>query len=310
MARAAPILAFEGEVVELERKATELERLSAGDVDFSREAARLRQKASALLRKGLAKLDGWQALQLAAHPSRPGPGDLLVHLLDKKAAVGAVRGDATEAGTKSALGELAERPVVLLAYDVGANLHSPSSAQVQLESLRCALRAVALAAQLGRPLVILINVLEQGSGEQVAGELGRLGLALADFEPPSVVVVTGQATGALAHVLMIADEVLMMRYAVLGGFSLAEVKAELYDHGTGLDTVAQTMIMTATTAQESGFVDGVVDEVEGGAQRDPGQACEILACAVNEALQRASAIGERLAQRATRAKLARGYKER
>lgn len=309
MGASTTFLSFEGEVLELERKADELERLAKGDVDFSREVARLRQKAAGLLRKALAKLDSWQTLQLALHPSRPRPRAHLSLLLDEAVEID---GGGAQQGATSAMGQLAGRQVVVLAYE----LEAQSTEQRARACWRVAQRAVALAQRLHRPLVILIDVVEGASdvdAEQGAAvEVGRLALALAESKVPSLAVVTGAAAGPLAHLLMIADEVLMMRYAALGGFELQEVKAALCAEETELAVVAESQVLNAEEARTRGFIDEVVDEPEGGAQRDARRAGEMLRSAIDEALRRVSGVAEdeRLARRSTRAKRPRGYKER
>jgi acetyl-CoA carboxylase carboxyl transferase subunit beta len=231
--------------------------------------------------------DAWASVQLTRRPDYPDARELIA-----AAATDVVT--LHERSTILALARIGGSPVVLAAQD----RHGPPPGP---DALRVARRGVRLAADLGLPLVTVIDT--AGGELSVAAEEGGLAAqiagTLADLlttRSPTVSVLLGQGTGGAALALLPADRTVAAAASWLAPLAPEGASAIVYrDTGHAAGLARRQGIRAADLAAA-----GVVDEIVGAA------AGPALARELSDAVRRALAEltrqnpGRRLAARASR----------
>jgi acetyl-CoA carboxylase carboxyl transferase beta subunit len=198
----------------------------------------------------------WDSVLRTRRADRPGAGDL----------IRAAATDITtlrEGGMILALARVGGRPCVFAGQDRTVLPHGP-------ETLRTALRGMELAADLGVPLVTVIDTpggelspaAEEGG---VAHEIARCLATLITLPVPTVAILLGQGTGGAALALLPADRVLGAEHAWLAPLAPEGASMIVFkDTAHAPEMAARQGIRSADLA-----ADGIVDHVVG--DHDPFQ---------------------------------------
>jgi acetyl-CoA carboxylase carboxyl transferase subunit alpha len=277
--------------VELERKIAELSGLAADSADLKAEIDRLEGKAQTLRRKIFGNLTPWQRVQLARHPARPRPHELVGRVIADFVELRGDRVSRDDPGVLAGLGYLQRRAVAVLAH--GRGRLAPGGRRwtgpPDAGGLRKALRVVDLAQRFELPVITFVDVAddERRSGlraARTAEPLAALLAALTELETPGVSVITGEAYGAAAMGLLALDRVLMMEHAVCA--PLPPERCAIREHGgvERTERMAANLRLTAEDIKAVGLCDVVLDEPAGGAHRRPEEAADTLAAALRRQL--------------------------
>lgn len=250
-----------------------------------------------------ARPDAWDAITRSRRPDRPGARDFLARVApDRVPLSGTGQGEDSGALLLS-LARFRGQSAVVLAQDRDAesekNPLGPSA-------LRSARRGMRIAAEMGVPLVLLIDTrgaalsreAEEGG---LAGEIARSLADLVTLPTPTVSVIMGQGTGGGALALLPADRVLCARHGWLAPLPPEGASAILYHETERAPEVARSQGITSADLQEAGIVDVVVPERPDAAD-EPGAFCDRLADAVANAVVevRRRPPGRRYAERISR----------
>ncbi len=285
------VLDFERPVVELERKIEELQGLAAGSTDLVAEISRLERKAEALRTKVFGNLSPWQRVQLARHPARPRPHDLVKRVVSDFMELQGDRVARDDPGVLAGLGYLERRPVAVLAH--GRGRLAPGGRRwtgpPDAGGLRKALRLVDLAQRFELPVITFVDVAddERRSGlraARTAAPQAELLSALCGLRTPAVSVITGEAYGAAAVALLALDRVLMLEHAVCA--PLPPERCAIREHGGTEKTelMAANLRLAAEDIEAVGLCDHVLPEPAGGAHRKPAEAAETVGAALRRQL--------------------------
>ena len=215
--------------------------------------------------------DAWASVQRTRQPDYPGARDLIA----------AAAANVVPIRTGSVLLNLARIggfPVVLVAQD----RHAPAPGP---DALRVARRGLRLAADLGLPLVTVIDT--PGGELSVPAEEGglaqQIALCLAELlvlPVPTVSVLLGQGTGGAALALLPADRTVAAADAWLAPLAPEGASAIVFrEPGHAAELARRQGIRAADLAAA-----GVVDEVITGATSQSGALTAALASAVHRAL--------------------------
>ncbi len=303
------VLDFERPLLSLERRIHELEARTAADAEDVAELERLRRKADAERRRLQQSLTPWQRVQIARHPGRPRPAELLESLVQDFVELHGDRVEADDAALLCGLGYLQRRRVAVLCHGRGraGDGDRPLSRLPSAAGLRKAARVVELAARFELPLLTLVDTafdaLPDPAQDAAAGPpLTELATLLLDLPGPSLAVVVGEAYGEIGLGLTVADRVLCLENAICA--PVTPERAARVEHGdpSRADELAAPLRLTAEDAQTLGLADAQVPEPPGGAHRDPERLRDELASAVQRELTglRARPPAERAAGRRAR----------
>lgn len=229
--------------------------------------------------------DAWDSITRSRRVDRPGARDLLARVApDRVPLSGTGQGEDSGALLLS-LARFRGQSAVVLAQDRDAEIEKNPLGPSALRSAR---RGMRIAAEIGVPLVLLIDTrgaalsreAEEGG---LAGEIARSLSDLVTLPTPTVSVILGQGTGGGALALLPADRVLCAHHGWLAPLPPEGASAILYHETDRAAEVARSQGVTSADLHDAGIVDVVVPEYPDAAD-EPDAFCDRLADAVAAAL--------------------------
>jgi len=237
---------------------------------------------------GTERRDAWASLQHVRDRRRPGAGAVLdVLATDVTVLRGARDGHPDDPACFAAFACVVDRPVVVIAQ---RRRGDGTPAVMNASGYRKARRAMALAAELGLPLVTIVDtpgaeLSEEAERGGLAGEIAGCLADMAALPVPTVAVLLGEGGSGGALALLAADRVLAAEHASLGVIAPEGASAILYrdvDHAAEL---AATQGGASWQLLDAGIVDALIAE-----PRPAHEQPEAFAAAVGAAL--ATALAE------------------
>ncbi len=270
-------LEFEKPIIELEKMLSELKDHSdEHKMDFDPEVANLTEKIEITRRHIYANLTPWQRVQIVRHTQRPYTLDYIPRIFTDFIEL---HGDRAYGDDKALIGGLAlldgER-VMIMGHQKGRNTKENLMRNfgcAHPEGYRKALRLMRLAHKFQIPVIALIDT--PGAYPGVASEERQIAEAIAvniremfTFEVPIIAVVIGEGGSGGALGIGVADKVLILENAYYSVISPEGCAAVLWKDRAFAPKAAAALKMSAPDLLESGLVDGILPEPEGGAHHD------------------------------------------
>ncbi|MBE1530271.1 carboxyl transferase domain-containing protein [Actinomadura algeriensis] len=227
----------------------------------------------------------WDSVERSRRPGRPGVADLLRHgASDVTPLSGTGQGEA-DPGLLLALARFGAAPCVLVGQD---RRSQRAGHPLGPAGLRVARRGMALAAELGLPLVTVVDtpgaVLSAEAEEGgLAGEIARCLADLITLSAPTLCLLLGEGTGGAALALLPADRVLVARHGWLS--PLPPEGASVIVHrtpGRAAELAAAQGVRSADLLR-AGTADLLVDELPDAAE-EPAAFCRRAAAAIEREL--------------------------
>ena len=274
---AAHVLAFERPVVELVARVRELRDLASTDARWGPELERLEEKAAHLAREVFANLSPMQKVQLSRHPSRPYTLDYVARLFSDFFELKGDRRFADDASIVAGLGRFHGRSVAVVGHQKGRSTKENVERNFGMphpEGYRKAIRIYELAERFGLPVFTFIDTPgafpgigaeERGQSEAIAASIetmSRLGV-------PVITTVIGEGGSGGALAISVADQVLMLQFAVYSVISPEGCASILWKTAERASDAAEALGITAHRLKALGLIDKIVSEPVGGAHRDP-----------------------------------------
>jgi acyl-CoA carboxylase subunit beta len=222
----------------------------------------------------------WEAISATRRPDRPGVRDLLrLAATDVVPLAGTGEGE-TGAGLIIALVRFGAASCVLLGQDRRAQARAPLGPG----ALRTARRGMRLAAELGLPLVTVIDTpgaaLDAAAEEGgLAGEIARCLADLVALPVPTVSMVLGEGTGGAALALLPADRVLASRHGWISPLPPEGAATIMHRDPTRAAEAAAVQGVRAGDLYRAGAVDHIVPEYPDAAD-EPKAYCTRVAAAI------------------------------
>jgi acetyl-CoA carboxylase carboxyl transferase subunit alpha len=196
-------------------------------------------------------------------------------------------------------------PVSVVGHKKGSSLEENVQCNFGMpgpEGYRKALRIMKQAEKFGRPVITFIDTpgaypgieAEQfGQSQAIAGNLA----AMSSLTVPVIAVVTGEGSSGGALAIGVADRVFMLENAVYSILSPEGFSSILWGDSTQKERASEVMKLTAQDLFGFGVIDGIVDEPEGGAHKNPPAVfAELDALLVRELKQLRGKSGAELAR--------------
>jgi acetyl-CoA carboxylase carboxyl transferase subunit alpha len=287
-------LEFEQPISELDAKIEELRFVqNESAVDISEEIDRLSVKSQQLTRDIYSSLSPWQVTQIARHPQRPYTLDYIEELFTD---FQELHGDRAFADDQSIVGGLARfngMPCVVLGHQKGRDTKERGLRNFGMsrpEGYRKALRLMKLAEKFRLPVFTFVDTpgAYPGIGAEERGQseaIGRNIFEMAQLEVPIVTTIIGEGGSGGALAISVADQVLMLQYAVYSVISPEGCASILWKTAERAPEAAEALGITAHRLKALGVIDKIVTEPVGGAQRDIKQMASHLKRALNDALR-------------------------
>lgn len=277
-------LDFEKPLEELENQIEELKRLSDGsDLDISEEIVNLERKATELRREIFSQVDAWQKTLIARHPERPYTLDYINILSEDFVELHGDRRFADDPAIVGGIGSIDGIPVMIIGHQKGRGTKDRiqrNFGQPNPEGYRKALRLMKLAERFKRPIVTLIDTPgaypgigaeERGQAEAIATNL----LEMSRVKVPVIAMVIGEGGSGGALGLTVGDKLAMLEHSVYSVISPEGCAAILWKKGAGelrqedFARAAKALKLTAQDLKELKIIDDIIPEPLGGAHRDP-----------------------------------------
>jgi acetyl-CoA carboxylase carboxyl transferase subunit alpha len=287
-------LEFEQPIAELERKIEELRYVQTESaVDISEEIDRLSRKSQQLAKDIYSTLTPWQVTLIARHPQRPYTLDYIGELFTD---FHELHGDRAFADDLSIVGGLARfngQACMVLGHQKGRDTKERAARNFGMsrpEGYRKALRLMKLAEKFGLPVFTFVDTpgAYPGIGAEERGQseaIGRNIFEMAQLEVPIITTVIGEGGSGGALAISVADQVLMLQFAVYSVISPEGCASILWKTAERASDAAEALGITAHRLKALGVIDKIVNEPVGGAHRDVRQACVALKRALNDAMR-------------------------
>ena len=270
-------LEFEAPIAELESKIDELRYVqNESAVDISDEIERLDQKSQQLTKDIYGKLTPWQVTQIARHPQRPYTLDYVNEVFTE---FHELHGDRHYGDDTSMVGGLARfngQACVVLGHQKGRDTKERTQRNFGMsrpEGYRKALRLMKLAEKFRLPVFTFVDTpgAYPGIGAEERGQseaIGRNIFEMAQLEVPIIATVIGEGGSGGALAISVADQVLMLQYAIYSVISPEGCASILWKTSERASEAAEALGITAHRLKALGVIDKIVSEPVGGAQRD------------------------------------------
>jgi acetyl-CoA carboxylase carboxyl transferase subunit alpha len=287
-------LEFEQPVAELEAKIDELRYVqNESAVDISEEIDRLSKKSQQLTKEIYSSLSPWQVTQIARHPQRPYTLDYLNEVFTD---FRELHGDRTFADDASIVGGLARfngQACMVLGHQKGRDTKERSLRNFGMtrpEGYRKALRMMKLAEKFKLPVFTFVDTpgAYPGVGAEERGQseaIGRNIFEMAQLEVPIITTIIGEGGSGGALAISVADQVLMLQFAVYSVISPEGCASILWKTAERASDAAEALGITAHRLKALGLIDKIVSEPVGGAHRDPKQMAAQLKRALVDGLR-------------------------
>lgn len=157
------------------------------------------------------------------------------------------------------------------------------------EGYRKALRIMEQANKFGRPILTFIDTPgaypgkeaeEHGQGEAIARNMARM----STFTVPIISIVTGEGNSGGALAIGVANQILMLEYAVYSVLSPEGFASILWKDASRHGEACDLMKLTAADLKKAGVVDEIIPEPLGGAQEDPDKLYACMEMAIEKSL--------------------------
>ncbi|TDD24138.1 acetyl-CoA carboxyl transferase [Actinomadura sp. KC06] len=227
----------------------------------------------------------WESIERSRRPGRPGVRDLLRHGASGVTPLSGTGEGEAGRGLLLALARFGASPCVLIGQD---RQSQRTGDPLGPAGLRVARRGMRLAAELGVPLVTVVDTpgaalsaeAEEGG---LAGEIARCLADMITLSAPTLCLLLGEGTGGAALALLPADRVLVARHAWLS--PLPPEGASLIVHRTPsrADELAAAQGVRSADLLRDGLADILVDEHPDAAD-EPEPFCRRASAAVEREL--------------------------
>ena len=287
-------LEFEQPIAELDSKIEELRYVqNESAVDISDEIERLGHKSLQLTKEIYSSLTPWQVTQIARHPQRPYTLDYVAEIFTD---FQEMHGDRAFADDLSIVGGLARfngQACMVLGHQKGRDTKERGQRNFGMarpEGYRKALRLMKTAEKFGLPVFTFVDTpgAYPGIGAEERGQseaIGRNIFEMAQLEVPIITTIIGEGGSGGALAISVADQVLMLQYAVYSVISPEGCASILWKTAERASDAADALGITAHRLKALGVIDKIVNEPVGGAHRDTKQMAVNLKRALNDALR-------------------------
>lgn len=229
----------------------------------------------------ISRPDPWEAVVASRRDDRPGIVELLAASATDVAHLSGTGNGQTDPAVTMGLMRIGGQPCVV----VGTCREKQRAQQLGPAALRMAQRAIALAGELGLPVVTVVDtpgasLTEQAESDALSGEIARTLAALVAVRTPVLSVLMGQGSGGAALALMPSDASIVAQNGWLAPLPPEGSSAILHRTAERADEMARAQGIAATHLVAHGLCDQVVPEPDVWTPESSRAFCQALGAAV------------------------------
>jgi acetyl-CoA carboxylase carboxyl transferase subunit alpha len=226
----------------------------------------------------------WVKTELARHPQRPYPMDLIESIFTDFSEIHGDRAFGDDAAMSCGMARFHGEEVVVIGNLKGRTVKERIQRKFgspDPEGYRKALRAMKIAEKWGRPVFTFIDLAganpgigaeERGQAEAIARNL----FEMSRLRVPLIATITGEGGSGGALALAVADRVLILENAIYSVISPEGCASIMWRDASKRAQAAEALRITAQDVKALGCVDDIIPEPEGGAQTNPEQTAQLL----------------------------------
>ena len=278
-------LDFEQPIAELEAKIEELRYVGDdSEININDEVARLKAKSESLTKNIFAKLSPWEIARVARHESRPYTLDYLAMIVPDFQELHGDRMYADDPAIVGGVGRIDGRSVMFIGHQKGRDTKERVRRNYGMpkpEGYRKAQRLMRMAEKFSMPVVTFIDTpgAYPGGGAEERGQSEAIAYSLylmAGLRTPIICVVIGEGGSGGALAIGVGDRLIMLQYSIYSVISPEGCASILWKSADKAEDAAEAMRITASSLNDFGLVDEVLEEPLGGAHRNPKEAAEVI----------------------------------
>ena len=269
---------------DIEKIDIQINKLDSTDIRYNKQKKNLLEKKNLLLKKIYSNLSAWEKVQVARHSNRPHAIDY-INLIFKDVVY--LHGDkkfSDDSAILGCFGDLSGQSVVVIGTEKGNSMDTRikhNFGMAKPEGYRKAQRLMMIANKFNLPVITLVDTPgafpgkeaeERGQSESIASSI----LISLKIDSPIISVVIGEGGSGGAIALATADKVLMLEHSIYSVISPEGCASILWRSSDFIQKAAENLKLTAQDCLFNKIIDSVVDEVPGGAHRNPYQQAQIL----------------------------------
>ncbi len=222
------------------------------------------------------KLTAWDRVSLARNAKRPTALDYINIIFDDFLELHGDRLYSDDGAMVCGLANIGKQNFTIIAEQKGRNTKENIKRNFGMpnpESYRKAIRLMKQAEKFDRPIVTFIDTKgaypgieaeQRGQGEAIAKSM----MEMANLKTPIICIVIGEGSSGGALAIGVGDEIVMLENAVYSVLSPEGFSSILWKDGKRVKEAAEKMKMTAQDLKKLKVIDKIIDEPEGGAQKD------------------------------------------
>jgi acetyl-CoA carboxylase carboxyl transferase subunit alpha len=262
-------LDFERPIIELEKKIEELKGLDG----VEEEIARLEAQAEKLKKRIYSNLTRWQRVQLARHPRRPYPLDIIELITDDFIELHGDRRFGDDKAIVAGIAKFNGYNVAIVAQQKGRDTKEKIKRNFGMphpEGYRKAMRVMRMAAKFSVPIITMVDTPgaypgagaeERGQAEAIASNLYECAI----LPTPIIVLILGEGGSGGALAIALGDRILMLENSIYSVISPEGCASILWRDSSKNKEAAEALRLTAQDLLEFKAIDEIVPEPVGGA---------------------------------------------
>jgi acetyl-CoA carboxylase carboxyl transferase subunit alpha len=273
---AAPGLAFEQPIYDLEARVRELEQSSDTSPEAEERLRALRRELADVTRDIYGRLTPWEMVQVARHKNRPYTSDYLNLAFEDFVELHGDRRFGDDRAIVTGFAKLDQFKVMVIGHQKGRTYKERNACYfgcAHPEGYRKALLKMQMAAKYKLPVICFIDTPgaypgvgaeERGQSQAIAENMYEM----SRLETPVICVVIGEGGSGGALGIGVGDRVAILEHAYYSVISPEGCAGILWKSGAHAEKAAQALRFTPKDLQAFGIVDHIIEEPLGGAHRD------------------------------------------
>lgn len=237
-----------------------------------------------ILSKDEKKLTAWDRVTIARNAKRPTALDYINIIFDDFLELHGDRLYSDDGAMVCGLANIEKQNFTIIAEQKGRNTKENIKRNFGMpnpESYRKAIRLMKQAEKFNRPIITFIDTKgaypgieaeQRGQGEAIAKSM----MEMANLKTPIICIVIGEGSSGGALAIGVGDRVIMLENAVYSVLSPEGFSSILWKDAKKVKEAAEKMKMTAKDLKKLKVIDKMIEEPEGGAQKDVESVAENL----------------------------------
>ena len=230
-----------------------------------------------LLKKIYSSLTSWQKVKIARHSDRPHTLDYIENMFSNFIPLSGDKKFAEDRAIVGGLAKIDGLSVMIIGNEKGNSMEKRiehNFGMAKPEGFRKTQRLLILAEKLKLPVVTFVDTAgafpgkeaeERGQSESIASSIAQC----LKVRTPIISIIIGEGGSGGAIALATADRVLMLENSIFSVISPEGCASILWRNTEAVQKAAKSLKLTAEDCLELNVIDGIIEEMIGGAHRYP-----------------------------------------